>query len=124
MVVGAATIVAVAIAAPLLALRGSLPAIDGRVAAPGLTAPVTVERDALGVPVITGTTRSDVAYATGYVHAQDRYFQMDLSRRMPAGRLAGSSAMQPCRPTGATACTGSRALPNACMRLCRTATAR
>ena len=87
-VVGAATIVAVAIAAPLLALRGSLPAIDGRVAAPGLTAPVTVERDALGVPVITGTTRSDVAYATGYVHAQDRYFQMDLSRRMPAGRLA------------------------------------
>ena len=87
-VVGAATIVAVAIAAPLLALRGSLPAIDGRIAAPGLTAPVTVERDALGVPVITGTTRSDVAYATGYVHAQDRYFQMDLSRRMPAGRLA------------------------------------
>jgi penicillin amidase len=87
-VVGAATIVALAIAAPLLALRGSLPAIDGRVAAPGLTAPVTVERDALGVPVITGTTRSDVAYATGYVHAQDRYFQMDLSRRMPAGRLA------------------------------------
>jgi len=52
-VVGAATIVAVAIAAPLLALRGSLPAIDGRVAAPGLAAPVTVERDALGVPVST-----------------------------------------------------------------------
>ena len=87
-VVGAVSIVAVAIGAPLLALRGSLPAIDGRVAAPGLTAPVTVERDALGVPTITGTTRSDVAYATGYVHAQDRYFQMDLSRRMPAGRLA------------------------------------
>ena len=82
------TIVAVAIAAPVLALRGSLPAIDGRVAAPGLTAPVTVERDALGVPTIAGSSRNDVAYATGYVHAQDRYFQMDLSRRMPAGRLA------------------------------------
>ena len=42
----------------------------------------------MACPSITGTTRSDVAYATGYVHAQDRYFQMDLSRRMPAGRLA------------------------------------
>ena len=87
-VVVAVTIVAVAIAAPVLALRGSLPSIDGRVAAPGLTAPVTVERDALGVPTIAGSSRNDVAYATGYVHAQDRYFQMDLSRRMPAGRLA------------------------------------
>ena len=87
-VVVAVTIVAVAIAAPVLALRGSLPTIDGRVAASGLTAPVTVERDALGVPTIAGSSRNDVAYATGYVHAQDRYFQMDLSRRMPAGRLA------------------------------------
>ena len=87
-VVVAVTIVAVAIAAPVLALRGSLPSIDGRVAAPGLTAPVTVERDALGVPTIAGSSRNNVAYATGYVHAQDRYFQMDLSRRMPAGRLA------------------------------------
>jgi penicillin G amidase len=86
--VGVVAIVAAAIAAPLLALRGSLPTIEGRVAAPGLAAPVTVERDALGVPTITGTTRNDVAYATGYVHAQDRYFQMDLSRRVPAGRLA------------------------------------
>ncbi len=87
-VVVAVTIVAVAVAAPVLALRGSLPTIDGRVAASGLTAPVTVERDALGVPTIAGSSRNDVAYATGYVHAQDRYFQMDLSRRMPAGRLA------------------------------------
>jgi penicillin G amidase len=87
-VIVAVTIVAVAVAAPALALRGSLPAIDGRIAASGLTAPVTVERDALGVPTIAGSSRNDVAYATGYVHAQDRYFQMDLSRRMPAGRLA------------------------------------
>src|SRR5678815_5426355 len=69
----AVTIVAVAIAAPVLALHGSLPAVDGRVAASELTAPVTVERDALGVPTIAGSSRNDVAYATGYVHAQDRY---------------------------------------------------
>src|SRR5688572_32023678 len=87
-VVVTVTIVAAAIAAPVLTLRGSLPTVDGRVAASGLAAPVTVERDALGVPTIAGSSRNDVAYATGYVHAQDRYFQMDLSRRMPAGRLA------------------------------------
>jgi penicillin amidase len=38
---------------------------------------------------ITGRTRDDVAYATGFAHAQDRFFQMDLARRMSAGRLAG-----------------------------------
>ena len=37
---------------------------------------------------ITGQTRNDAAFATGYAHAQDRYFQMDLARRMSAGRRA------------------------------------
>ena len=78
----------IAVAAPLLAVRGSLPAIEGRIAVPGLAGPVTIERDALGVPTLTGSSRDDVAYATGFVHAQDRYFQMDLSRRVSAGRLA------------------------------------
>jgi penicillin amidase len=87
-IVGAAVAGAAAIAALLLAVRGSLPAIEGRLAAPGLEAPVKVERDALGVATIAGSTRNDVAYATGFVHAQDRFFQMDLSRRMSAGRLA------------------------------------
>jgi len=71
-----------------LAVRASLPRLDGEVPAPGLAVGVTIERDALGVATITGTTRADVAYATGYAHAQDRYFQMDLTRRMSAGRLA------------------------------------
>ncbi len=47
----------------------------------GLTAPVTIERDALGVPTVRGRTRADVARALGFVHAQDRFFQMDLLRR-------------------------------------------
>lgn len=78
-------------------VRASLPVIDGRVTLGGLDAPVTVTRDALGVPTITGATRLDVARATGYVHAQDRFFQMDLLRRTGAGELAalfGESALR------------------------------
>ena len=69
-------------------MRGSLPQLDGERTVTGLAAPVKVERDALGVPVITGATRADVARATGFLHAQDRYFQMDLLRRSAAGELS------------------------------------
>ncbi len=71
-----------------LYLRASLAQLDGERQAPGLTAAVTVERDAAGVPLISGSNRLDVAYATGFVHAQERYFQMDLLRRTAAGELA------------------------------------
>ena len=47
-----------------------------------------IERDALGVPVVRGGSRLDVARATGFLHAQERYFQMDLLRRSAAGELA------------------------------------
>ena len=81
-----------ALAAAALGLRvavgRSLPALAGERRLPGLTAAVTVERDALGVPTIAGSTRGDVARALGFVHAQDRFFQMDLSRRRAAGELA------------------------------------
>ncbi len=69
-------------------LRGSLAQLDGEIAVPGLSDRVTVDRDTLGIPSIHGSTRQDVARATGYVHAQDRFFQMDLSRRRAAGELA------------------------------------
>lgn len=69
-------------------MRASLPPLDGTVAVPGLSAPVQVERDALGVPTITGATRADVARALGFLHAQDRFFQMDLLRRSGAGELS------------------------------------
>lgn len=78
----------VLVAAAWLYLRSSLPAIDGRLAVAGLAAPVEIARDALGVPTITGTNRADVAFATGFAHAQDRYFQMDLLRRTGAGELS------------------------------------
>jgi penicillin G amidase len=69
-------------------LRGSLPQLDGEVAMARLGAPVTVARDALGIPTVRGGSRADVARATGFLHAQDRFFQMDLSRRRAAGELS------------------------------------
>ena len=66
-----------------------MPQVDGTAAIAGLTSNVRVDRDALGVPTITGATREDVARALGFLHAQDRFFQMDLQRRQPAGELSG-----------------------------------
>ncbi len=66
----------------------SLPRTSGEVALAGLGAPVTVERDALGVPVLRGATFDDVVRAQGFVHAQERFFQMDLFRRVAAGEVA------------------------------------
>ncbi len=71
-----------------LILRGSLATLDGRQALPGLTANVTVERDALGRPVITAGSWPDMARALGFVHAQERFFQMDMTRRSAAGELS------------------------------------
>ena len=69
-------------------LQRSLPLLEGERMLAGLSAPVVVERDGLGVPTITGDTRPDVARATGFLHAQDRFFQMDLLRRRAAGELS------------------------------------
>jgi penicillin amidase len=69
-------------------LVASRPQLEGSRVVPGLGAAVRVERDALGVPRIIGQSRLDVARATGFVHAQDRFFQMDLLRRRAAGELA------------------------------------
>lgn len=71
-----------------LQLGRSLPQLDGERPLAGVGAPVRVARDAQGVPLIEGATREDVARALGFVHAQDRFFQMDLSRRRAAGELS------------------------------------
>jgi len=71
-----------------VALRSSLPRVDGRLDVAGLSLPVTIERDEYGIPVIRAASREDLAFATGFAHAQDRYFQMDLIRRQAAGELA------------------------------------
>jgi penicillin amidase len=69
-------------------LSASLPTLDGKLEAAGLERPVEVERDPLGIPTIRGENRKDIAYATGFVHAQDRFFQMDTLRRRAAGELS------------------------------------
>lgn len=81
-------LIALVLVTALLAVALSLPRLDGSVRAPGLQANVSITRDTLGVPTVSGATREDVAYATGFVHAQDRFFQMDLLRRSAAGTLA------------------------------------
>ena len=69
-------------------LHASLPIQEGTVSLPGLEADVTVARDALGVPTITALSRRDAAAALGFLHAQERFFQMDLQRRQAAGELS------------------------------------
>ena len=69
-------------------LRASLPQLDGQAALSGLEAPVSISRDALGVVTVEARDRADQARALGWVHAQERYFQMDLLRRSAAGELS------------------------------------
>ena len=77
-----------ALGAAYLYLRQSLPVLEGEVLASALKSPVEVLRDAYGVPHIFAATQGDAAYALGYVHAQDRLWQMDMNRRIGSGRLA------------------------------------
>lgn len=79
-------------------VRTCLPQLDGELQAPGLNARVDVLRDARGVPHIRAQSIEDAYFAQGYVTAQDRLWQMDLSRRLAQGELAeifGSRALEP-----------------------------
>ena len=71
-----------------LLLRGSLAQLDGDRVLPALSAPVEAQRDERGYLTITADNRLDAARALGFVHAQERYFQMDLMRRNAAGELS------------------------------------
>ena len=81
-------LVVLALGAAWWMLRASLPQLDGVRQVAGLTGVVTVARDARGVPLLTAANRIDLAYATGFIHAQERFFQMDLLRRVGAGELS------------------------------------
>jgi penicillin amidase len=77
-----------AAAAACLYLRASLPTIDGEVAAKGASAPIEILRDADGVPHLFAKSERDGWFAMGYVHAQDRLWQMEFQRRVAQGRLS------------------------------------
>ncbi|MDH0864504.1 penicillin acylase family protein [Mitsuaria sp. GD03876] len=80
-------LIAAAIAA-WASVRASLPQLDGDAEIPGLSAPVSLGRDERGTLVVEGRTRLDVARGLGYAHAQERFFEMDLTRRSAAGELS------------------------------------
>ena len=69
-------------------LRQSLPDVEGEITTTGLSAPVEVLRDKAGVPHIFAASESDAHFALGFVHAQDRLWQLEMNRRIAAGRLA------------------------------------
>ncbi|MHB8929181.1 MAG: penicillin acylase family protein [Melioribacteraceae bacterium] len=69
-------------------LKKSLPQYEGEKRVKGLQANVEIYRDAYAVPMITAGNDEDAAFALGYVHAQERLFQMDIARRAGEGRLS------------------------------------
>ncbi|MFC1692904.1 penicillin acylase family protein [Candidatus Latescibacterota bacterium] len=78
-------------------ITDSLPILEGELSFNALSARVDIKRDSIGVPVIHGSNKNDVIFALGFLHAQERFFQMDLIRRKAAGELAvllGSNLVQ------------------------------
>ncbi len=86
-----AAVVAVLLAAAGLALwyvRAVEPQVAGTVTLPGFERPVQIVRDREGVPHIFAASEADAVAALGFVHAQDRLWQMEMNRRIADGRLA------------------------------------
>lgn len=78
----------IAVISAYIFVRRSLPVTEGEVALKGLQQKLSVYRDENGVPHIEAKTLHDLYMAQGYVTAQDRMFQMDLSRRQASGQLS------------------------------------
>ena len=71
-----------------LYLRQSLPRLDGTVAVAGISGPIEIVRDADAIPHIVASNKLDAFFGLGYVHAQDRLWQMEFQRRIGFGRLS------------------------------------
>jgi penicillin amidase len=68
--------------------QASLPQINGKLKIAGLTAPVDIVRDAEGIPHIYAQSAADAYFALGFVHAQDRLWQLEMNRRVASGTMA------------------------------------
>lgn len=78
-------------------VKRSWPQVDGTIELSGLSASVDVLRDERGIPTIYADSVDDLMFAQGYVHAQDRFYEMDVRRHITAGRLSemfGESQVQ------------------------------
>jgi len=73
---------------PNTVAQQSFPQIDGEIHLAGLDGPVDIYRDHMGIPHIYGTSLHDLFFAQGFVHAQDRFWQMDSWRHIGSGQLA------------------------------------
>jgi penicillin amidase len=83
-----AGLIALIAASGYVYLRGSLPQTTGRITLPALDDPVRVTRDDRGIATIEAQNLADAYTALGFIHAQDRLFQLELTRRVAQGRLA------------------------------------
>src|SRR3990172_11977850 len=70
------------------AIDDSFPQTDGEIVLDGLDGQVEIFRDQAGIPHIYASTEHDLFFAEGYIHAQDRFWQMDFQRHVGAGRLS------------------------------------
>ena len=77
-----------AVVAAYFSVRASLPRLDGDINATGFKASVTATRDHQGTVTITAKDALDAMRALGFIHAQERFFEMDLARRAAAGELS------------------------------------
>lgn len=87
-VLALAAVLLVAVVAAVAWVRSGEPAFDGEARVAGLRQPVDVWRDSMGVPHVWARDEADLFRAIGYVHAQDRLWQMELFRRVADGRMA------------------------------------
>lgn len=85
---GTVLLLVIVVVVLFLGIRASLPQLDGEIVVSGIEATASIARDQDGIPIITAANRRDLAFATGFAHAQDRFFQMDMIRRQAAGELS------------------------------------
>ena len=88
LVAGVTVIALIAAGFVVWTIQRSFPQLEGTIAVEGLERDVDVRRDALGIPTITASDTSDLFFAQGYVHAQDRFWEMDFRRHVTSGRLS------------------------------------
>ena len=86
--VSVVTLALVALVGAVWTVRSAFPVYDGQLRLAGLSAPVTVYRDAQAIPQVYAHSADDLFTAQGYVHAQERFWEMDFRRHLTAGRLA------------------------------------
>src|SRR5437588_847110 len=81
----------------LILLLLSKPRLVGKIFVRGIKMSICIQRDTTGIPTIMAHSRADASFALGFIHAQERFFQMDVSRRIGLGELAellGKSAIK------------------------------